>query len=162
MSLRINDEAPDFSAETTQGTIHCAAKNPFHTTVSAVLSKFVTSPPLPPDAPGAFRFATPGKLANILAEAGATGIAERLLQFTLNASLSVEDFWTLRREMSDSPRAKMATLPPGQFAEVNRLALAAFRQYSTGNGISFPAEVLILSATKSCPSTSNLGMAVPA
>jgi hypothetical protein len=35
--------------------------------------------------------------------------------------------------------------------EAKRLALEAFREYSTGSGMSFPAEVLILSGARILP-----------
>src|SRR6266566_6875639 len=40
--------------------------NPFFSTVTEVIDQFVEVPPLDPDAPDAFRFAVPGKLAGIL------------------------------------------------------------------------------------------------
>jgi len=60
--------------------------------------------------PDAFRFASPGKLRGALAKAGAMSAIRRLLQFTIQASTSVEDFWTLRCEMSEKLREKLATL----------------------------------------------------
>ncbi len=130
---------------------HLAERNPFHYTVARVLEKYVESPPPEPDAPGAFRFAGPGKLQDVLADAGATAQSERLLQFAIQAPVSVEDFWTLRCEMSDTFRGKIALLSSDQLAEAKREALEAFREFSTDRGMSFPAEVLIVTGTKSRP-----------
>ena len=77
--------------------------------------------------------------------------SERLLQFTIQAPVSVEDFWTLRCEMSEKLREKIAMLSSDQLAEVKRQSLEALRGYSTDRGMSFPAEVLIVSGTKSRP-----------
>ena len=128
---------------------HFAERNPFHYTMSRVIEKYVESPPPEPDAPGAFRFAGPGKLRDVLTEAGATAPAERLLQFRIEAPVSVEDFWTLRCEMSDTFRGKIALLSSGQLTDVKREVLDALREYSTERGMSFPAEVLIVSGTRS-------------
>ncbi len=76
---------------------------------------------------------------------------ERLLQFTIQAPISVEDFWTLRSEMSEKLREKVAMLSREQLTEVKREALEALREYSTDRGMSFPAEVLIVSGTKNRP-----------
>jgi len=130
---------------------HCAERNPFFNTLSRVIERYVDSPPLAPDAPDAFRFASPGKLRDVLAEAGAMAPAERLLQFAIQAPISVEDFWTLRCEMSEKLREKVATLSREQLTEVKRQALEALRGYSTDRGMSFPAEVLIVSGTESRP-----------
>lgn len=133
---------------------HLADRNPFFYTLSRVMERFVDSPPLAPDAPDAFRFATPGKLRDVLIEAGAIAPIERLLQFTIEAPISVEDLWILRSEMSEKLREKLAILPKEQASEVKRQSLEALRGYSTERGMSFPAEVLIVSGTKSRPTMS--------
>src|SRR6202048_263213 len=93
---------------------HLAERNPFHYALSRVIARYVDSPPAAPDALDAFRFACPGKLKEVLAEAGALPPSERLLQFTIQAPISVEDFWTLRREMSDKLNEKIAMLSKEQ------------------------------------------------
>ena len=125
-----------------------ADRNPFHYTVSQVVERYVNSPTPAPDSPDAFRFADPGKLLKILSNAGAAAASERLLQFAIRASISVEDFWTLRSEMSDKLRAKLASLSKEQLAEVKREVLKALAAYSGNRSMSFPAEVLIVSGDK--------------
>jgi SAM-dependent methyltransferase len=127
---------------------HFADKNPFHYSLSRVMDRFVPPAPPAPDAFDAFRFAAPGKLRDVLNEAGAIALSERLLPFTIQAPISVEDFWTLRQEMSDTLREKIAALSKEQMAEVSREALKSLREYSTDYGMSFPAEVLIVSGAK--------------
>ena len=123
-------------------------RNPFHSVLSEVLDRFVEPTRLAPDAPDAFRFASPGKLLRILSEAGVADPTERALQFKIDAPVSVEEFFALRSEMSESFHKKLAALSVQQSAEVKRLALEAFRKYSDGRGISFPAEVRIVSGMK--------------
>ena len=72
-------------------------------------------------------------------------LSERLLQFRIQAPISVEDFWTLRREMSDKLNEKMAMLSKKQATKVKGEMLEALTEYSTERGMSFPAEVLIVS-----------------
>jgi ubiquinone/menaquinone biosynthesis C-methylase UbiE len=130
---------------------HLAERNPFFYTLSRVIERYVDSPPSAPDAPDPFRFASPGKLRDVLAEASAMAPSQRLLQFTVQAPISVEDFWILRCEMSEKLREKVAMLSREQLPEVKREALDALRGYSTDRGMSFPAEVLIVSGTKNRP-----------
>ena len=127
---------------------HFADKNPFHYLLSRVMDRHVPPAPLDPDAFDAFRFASPGKLQKVLSEAGATSVSERLLRFAIEAPISAEDFWAMRREMSDTFRAKIGSLSGDQLAEVNRDALASLREYCTGGRVSLPAEVLVVSGTK--------------
>jgi ubiquinone/menaquinone biosynthesis C-methylase UbiE len=130
---------------------HFAERNPFFYTLQRVMERYVDSPPPAPDAPDAFRFASPGKLRDVLAEAGAMAPSERLLHFTIHAPISVGDFWTVRCEMSEKLREKVAMLSGDQLTEVKRQSLEALRGYSTDRGMSFPAEVLIVSGTKKGP-----------
>jgi ubiquinone/menaquinone biosynthesis C-methylase UbiE len=128
---------------------HYVERNPFFYCVKQVIDQFVDSPPTAPDAPDAFRFACLGKLRDILGEAGAMTPSERLLRFAIQAPISPDDYWTLRCEMSETLREKVATLSRERAAEVKRQSLEAICEYSTGRGMSFPAEVLIVCGTKS-------------
>ena len=127
---------------------HYADKNPFHSALSRVMDRYIDSPPLDPEAPDAFRFAPRGKLLEVFSQAGAVGRSERLLQFKIEASVSVEDFWNVRREMSEKLSEKFKALSDEQKLKVKLEMLSSLRQYSTGNGMSFPAEVLIVSGAK--------------
>ena len=127
---------------------HFAARNPFHYSLSRVVDQYVDTPPLEPDALDPFRYAAPGRLLEILKEAGVTAPNERLVQFTIDAPMSVEDFWALRLEMSEKLREKINVLSPERMTELKRQTLESIREYSTGRGISFPAEVLLVSGAK--------------
>jgi ubiquinone/menaquinone biosynthesis C-methylase UbiE len=130
---------------------HLAGNNPFHYALSRVIDRSVESPPLAPDALDAFRFATPGKLRTILMEAGAMSVSERLLKFSIQAAISLEEFWTLRIEMSEKLREKIARPSNHQMNEVKRETLESLREYVADSGMSFPAEVLIVSGAKAVP-----------
>ena len=130
---------------------HFADRNPFFYTVKRVLDQYVDSPPPAPNAPDAFRFAGPGQLRDVVREAGAMAPFERVLAFTIQAPISAEEFWTLRSEMSESLREKLAKLSKEHLAEVKRESIEAVRAYSTDQGMSFPAEVVIVSGTKGRP-----------
>jgi ubiquinone/menaquinone biosynthesis C-methylase UbiE len=134
---------------------HFAERNPFHYTLSRVIEQYVDSPPVAPDAPDAFRFAHPGKLTEVLMEAGVKAASERLFQFNIQAPVSVEDYWTLRLEMSEKLREKIAMLSQEQAKEAKREVMEGLREYSTDRGMSFPAEVLIVSGTKNGPAWLN-------
>jgi ubiquinone/menaquinone biosynthesis C-methylase UbiE len=127
---------------------HYAERNPFHYTVSQVVERYAQSTVATPGSPDMFRFASPGELLDIVTSAGSTGASERLLRFSIRASISVEDFWTLRSEMSEKLRTKLAPLSKQQIAKLKCEVLEALRAYSSERGISFPAEVLIVSGGK--------------
>lgn len=128
---------------------HLATGNPFHSVLWDIVERYVDAPPLDPDAPDAFRFAPPGKLLNVLREAGVTNGSERLLQFQIEAPISSDEFWTLRCEMSDKLRSQIAALPSPQVAEIKSQFFEAVRPYSSNNHLSFPAEVLVVKLQRS-------------
>ncbi|HYL75529.1 MAG TPA: methyltransferase domain-containing protein [Bryobacteraceae bacterium] len=127
---------------------HFADRNPFFYTLTRVVERYIESPPPEPDAPDAFRFASSGKLRGVLGEAGVVAPSERLLQFTIQAPMSVEDYWTLRCEMSEKLREKFAMLSAEELAEVKRQTLEGLGEYCIDGGMRFPGEVLIVSGTK--------------
>src|SRR6266478_5194927 len=94
--------------------------NPFFSTVTDVIDRFVESPRQDPDAPDAFRFAAPGKLAGILENADAENVIARQLNFQIEAAISFEQFWQLRTEMSETLREKMARLTPAQLPTIKQ------------------------------------------
>src|SRR6266536_3478308 len=103
--------------------------NPFFSTVTDVIDRFVEVPPQDPDAPAAFRFAAPGKLAGILENAGAKNVTERQLNFQIKAAISFEQFWQLWTEMSETLRQKMAGLAPAQLPTIEQAVANAARRY---------------------------------
>src|SRR5262245_64864246 len=126
---------------------HFLDNNPFHA-LARIVDRYAPEPALPPDAPDAFRFAPPGRLKEIMIESEVHEVTERLFRFPINVSLSVEEFWNLRLEISEKLRQRLATLAPDTLSDLKRQALDAFRTYSTAAGFSFPAEVLIVSGGK--------------
>jgi SAM-dependent methyltransferase len=127
---------------------HHAERNPFHYALSRVMDRYVESPPLASDALDAFRFAELGELLTILEHAGVSGPSERLLRFEIRAAIPVEEFWKLRIEMSEKLREKLTKLSDEQMFEVKRESLESLGEFSTERGMSFPAEVLMVSGSK--------------
>ncbi|HEY8716748.1 MAG TPA: methyltransferase domain-containing protein [Candidatus Acidoferrum sp.] len=125
-----------------------AENNPFHHALSRVIDCYVEVPPADPDAADAFRYAQPGKLLKFLNQAGAIATSECLQHFTIEAPVSVEDYWTLRREMSEKLNEKITNLPAHLSPKVKNEMLAALREYASGPILQFPAEILLVSGIK--------------
>ncbi len=126
--------------------------NPFFSTVTDVIDRFVESARQDPDAPDAFRFAAAGKLTGILQNAGAKNVIERQLNFQIKAAISFEQFWQLRTEMSGTLREKMAGIAPAQLPTLKQAVADAARRYFESGTMSFPAAALIVSGKKSARS----------
>jgi SAM-dependent methyltransferase len=127
---------------------YLAENNPFDYVVTRVVDRYVQPTAPKAGATDMFRFAKPGDLLAVLSSAGATAVSERVLRFSIRAGLSAEDFWTIRSEMSEKLRTKLAPLFASQREALKRDAIAAIRAYSSENGISIPAEVLIVKGRK--------------
>ncbi len=123
--------------------------NPFSYLITDVVARYSETATLAdPKAPGAFRFAEPGSLALILAEAGAADVKERVLKFSIAAPLSLEQFWELRSETSGTLREKLAALPPSQADLLAKEAQEAVREFFQNNQMSMPAQMIIVTARK--------------
>jgi ubiquinone/menaquinone biosynthesis C-methylase UbiE len=122
--------------------------NPFFTVITEVLNQFVAAEPEAEDAPTAFRFARPGKLAKLLEKAGAVSVKERALNFDTEAPVDISEFWELRTEMSDTFRTKLAKLAPNEVRAVRDAVLEAATVYFQSGSMNFPSQVLIVSGSK--------------
>lgn len=122
--------------------------NPFFSVVAEILDRFVPAEPEAEDAPTAFRFAASGKLARLLQEAGATSVTERAFAFSIDAPITVEQFWELRTEMSDAFRNKLAKLVPDQVAAIKYTVMKKMASYFKTGGMMIPGQVLLVSGSK--------------
>jgi len=123
--------------------------NPFSYLITDVVARyFEPAAPADPNAPGAFRFAEPGSLAAILADAGAVDVKERELEFQIAAPISPKEFWKMRSETSGTLREKLATLSTHQANSLAQEAQDAVRQFFTNNRMSIPAQMIIVTGRK--------------
>jgi len=122
--------------------------NPFTHITTEVMSRYIESPPVEPDAPNAFRFAEPGKLAGILELAGAGDIHERDVRFQSAAPISPIEFWMMRSETSDTLREKLAKLSAEQVSDATQEVLEAVWEYFPNGQMNFPAQMIIVTGTK--------------
>jgi hypothetical protein len=113
-----------------------------------VIARYVHLPATAPDAPGAFRYAQPGKLASLVAQAGAAAVSERVLGFRIKAPIGRKDFWPLRSEMSETLRAVLPQLSPGQLRRARSDVEEAIRPCFPEDRMSFPAQAIIVTARK--------------
>lgn len=122
--------------------------NPFASIVTDIMSRHVELSPTDPDAPGAFRFAEPGKLAGILRVAGANDVRERVLQFHIEAPISPGEYWELRSETSDTLREKLAKLSATELMSIKQEVEDAVQGYFPNSQMSFPAQAIVVSGKK--------------
>ena len=124
---------------------HKSDLNPFCYLVSRVMDQHVEQPATDPDAPGAFRFAEPGKLASVMTRAGVVDVVERVIKFDIAAPISPLEFWAMRSQTSDTLRTKLSKLPPEEQAEVSREVEQAVREFFPDNQMKFPAQMIVVS-----------------
>jgi SAM-dependent methyltransferase len=122
--------------------------NPYSYRVTEVMSRHVETSPVDPDAPDAFRFAQPGKLAAIVNEAGAIEIQECVVKFDIAAPISPEEFWAFRSEISESLREKLKNLSEEEKRKIGDEVQDAVREFFPGGQMKFPAQMIIVSGAK--------------
>ncbi len=122
--------------------------NPFFQVSLQVIARYVQLPATAPAAPGAFRYAEPGKLAGLVAQAGAAAVSERVLGFRIEAPVGRKGFWPFRFEMSETLRAVLPQFQPGQLRRARSEVEEAIRPYFPEDRMSFPAQAIIVTARK--------------
>jgi arsenate reductase len=127
---------------------HKSELNPFCYVVGDVIARHVESPPTDPDAPNAFRFAEPGKLANLMRQAGVVDVAEHIITFNIEAPISALQFWAMRSETSDTLRQKLRKLSADEQAQVAGEVERAVKQFFPGNQMSFPTQMILVTGKK--------------
>lgn len=127
---------------------HKSELNPFCYAITDVMDQHIKSQAEDPDAPGAFRFAGLGKLANVMTQAGAVEVKEEVLKFEIAAPISAHEFWAMRSQMSDSLRTKLNQLPEEQQSRVAAEVEQSVQQFFPQNQMKFPAQMIIASGAK--------------
>ena len=122
--------------------------NPFFSIVPSILARHLYMAPVDPDAPAAFRFAERGKLAALVKLAGVNGVRERVLEFRMEAPVSLRDFWTLRYELSETIREKVKQLSPAALNTVGQEVQDAAQGFFPKDRMSFPAQSLLVTGLK--------------
>ncbi len=123
--------------------------NPFFSLSNEALERQLPAgAPTDPDAPGAFRFAEPGKLARILQQAGAIEVRERPLEFQIVAPFTPKEFWEMRSETSGTLREKLATLSQQQRELIAHEVEEAASKVFSDNQMRLPANVIMVTGRK--------------
>ena len=127
---------------------HKSEVNPFCYIITNVIDEHIAPAPADPDAPNAFRFAEPGKLANVMKQAGATDVEEHIIKFEMAAPVSPAEFWVMRSQISDTVRQKLSQLPEQDRSQVAARVERAVKPFFPANQMRFPAQMLMAKGTK--------------
>ena len=125
--------------------------NPFCYLVTRVLDQHLKSPAADPDAPNAFRFAEPGKLVNVMKQAGAIDVEEGVVSFDIAAPISARQFWELRSQTSDTLRDKLAKLPAAEQEQIGAEVQQAVKEFFPSDQMKFPGQFVIATGSKLKP-----------
>jgi ubiquinone/menaquinone biosynthesis C-methylase UbiE len=122
--------------------------NPFCYAVTNVMDQHIAPTVTDPDAPSAFRFAEPGKLANVMREAGAIDVEDCIVKFDIAAPISPLEFWNMRSQTSDTLRQKLTQLSADEQSQITSEIEQAVQKFFPANQMKFPAQMLIASGKK--------------
>jgi len=123
------------------------AKNPFFTSLTAVLGEFVPMPPPDPAAPGVFRLAAPGELERVLNAAGFSRVAVEARPITLTYS-SLDEYWEVQTALAAPLRAALASLSEDKTAQLKARLFESLAPHRDGAAVKLGAVPLCASAVK--------------
>ncbi len=127
---------------------HKSELNPFCYLVTNVVDQHVEPTASAPDAPSAFRFAETGKLANVMTQAGAVDVQEKIFKFNIAAPISPLEFWTMRSQTSDTLREKLKRLPEDEQSQVASEIELAVQEFFPHDQMNFPAQMIVVTGRK--------------
>ena len=127
---------------------HKSEVNPFCHVITNVMDQHIAPTVEDPDAPSAFRFAEPGKLANGMREAGAIDVEEHIIKFDIAAQVSPKEFWMMRSQMSDTLRQKLTQLHEDEQVQIAGEVEHAVEEFFPHNQMKFPAQMILVTGTK--------------
>ena len=127
---------------------HKSELNPFCYVVTNVMDQHIAPTVPDPDAPSAFRFAEPGKLTNVMRQAGAIDVEESIVKFDIAAPISPLEFWNMRSQTSDTLRQKLKQLPEDEQSQISHEIEQAVQEFFPANQMKFPAQMLIATGKK--------------
>ena len=122
--------------------------NPFCYVVTSVIDQHIAPTVFDPDAPSAFRFAEPGKLANVMLACGAIDVKEDIFKFDMAAPISPHEFWNMRSQTSDTLRQKLAQLSEDEQSQIAHEIEQAVAEFFPSNQMKFPTQMLIATGKK--------------
>jgi len=122
--------------------------NPYSYLVTQVVSRHVPASPVAPNAPDAFRFCEPGKLLRVVEDAGAVDAAEHVVKFEIAAPISVDEFWAMRAEVSETLREKLKALSDEENRQIADEVKDAARSFFPDGHMRLPAQMIIVSGKK--------------
>jgi SAM-dependent methyltransferase len=99
-------------------------------------------------APGAFMYGEPGRLSSLLEQVGTIETTETIVDFKMRASVSLEEFWPLKVDLSSSVKAVLADLSEADGLLLAREVTSAVKSYFDSGQLDMPARVLIVSGRK--------------
>ena len=127
---------------------HKSELNPFCYVVTNIMDQHIAPTVADPDAPSAFRFAEPGKLANVMRQAGAIDVDESIFKFDMAAPISPAEFWTMRSQTSDTLRQKLTQLSEDEQSQITHEIEQAVQEFFPANQMRFPTQMLIATGKK--------------
>lgn len=123
-------------------------EQPFFTTTTAILFKYIVPPKPDPDAPHLFMFGERDRMRQEMEFAGFINVREEFRTVRAHWDGTAEDYWQQFTEVAAPYRAMIAQLTPQTKPAVIADSVAALNKFSDGNGITLPLEIVIGSGNR--------------
>jgi ubiquinone/menaquinone biosynthesis C-methylase UbiE len=112
-----------------------------------VINQYLHLSPPPPGAPGMFRCAQPGLIADLFRQAGLRNVAETAVPTTLPAGTAA-GYWEMMTEVAAPVAGALAQASPEQQAAIRHDVLALIQERYPSGPVVIPAGTLVISGHK--------------
>lgn len=112
-----------------------------------IINQHLQLAPPPPGAPGMFRCAQPGLIADLFRQAGLRHVAETAVATTLPAGTAA-GYWEMMTDVAAPVAGALGQATPGQQAAIQRDVLALIQARYPSGPVEIPAGTLVISGEK--------------
>jgi SAM-dependent methyltransferase len=121
---------------------------PYFASSIAIVHRHLGGALIPPGGPDPFRFASPGSLSSILANAGFIDVHEETRTLPWTWPGTPEEVWEQQQAVATPFHPLLKRVAADQWPALNQEIFAAIRKYQDGNEIKFTATIVLASGKK--------------
>lgn len=122
-------------------------KNFWVTATMGTIMRNMNIPPPPPDTPGMFRCAKPGRMREIINKSGFRNYNEKEVDLTMNAG-TAENYWNLMTEVGAPIVAALSQADDEMIAKIKKEVFDQIHQRFPDNHLALEASALVVTAEK--------------
>jgi ubiquinone/menaquinone biosynthesis C-methylase UbiE len=123
-------------------------EQPYWSSTMGLVARLIGAPALQSGGPNPFKFAEPGSLSKVFADAGFTDVEEETRSVPWTWPGTPEEVWAQAKAVATPFLPMLSQVPAERWDEINAAVHASIQKYVHGDEINFGAVVVLAAGTK--------------